>query len=42
VVVTQVVRDLVRGKGFRFEDLGAVTLKGFPEPERLFVVGEGD
>ncbi len=38
VVVAQVVRDLCRGKGFAFEDMGEVTLKGFPEPERLFQV----
>jgi adenylate cyclase len=41
VVATQVVRDLCRGKGFAFREIGQVTLKGFPEPERLFVVGAG-
>ncbi len=40
VVVTQVVRDLCRGKGFAFEDLGPADLKGFAEPERLFAVRE--
>ena len=29
------------GKGFQFDDQGEATLKGFPEPVRLFVVGEG-
>ncbi len=42
VLVPQVVRDLCRGKTFTFEDQGEATLKGFPEPVRLFVVGEGD
>lgn len=41
VLVAQVVRDLCRGKAFTFEDQGEATLKGFPEPVRLFVVGEG-
>ena len=31
----------MRGKTFTFEDQGEATLKGFPEPVRLFVVGEG-
>lgn len=30
VLVSQVVRDLCRGKTFAFEDWGAATLKGFP------------
>ncbi len=42
VLVSQVVRDLCRGKTFNFEDQGEATLKGFPEPVRLFVVGKGD
>ena len=42
VLVAQVVRDLCRGKTFQFEDQGEATLKGFPEPVRLFVVGEGE
>ena len=41
VLVPAVVRDLCRGKTFSFEDQGEATLKGFPEPVRLFVVGEG-
>ena len=41
VLVPQVVRDLCRGKTFTFEDQGEATLKGFPEPARLFVVGRG-
>ena len=42
VLVPQVVRDLCRGKTFHFDDQGEATLKGFPEPVRLFVVREGD
>ena len=41
VLVSNVVRELCAGKLFQFEDQGATTLKGFPEPVRLFVVGEG-
>lgn len=39
ILVAQVVRDLCRGKDFRFDDQGEATLKGFPDPVRLFVVG---
>jgi adenylate cyclase len=42
VLVPQVVRDLCRGKTFTFEDQGEATLKGFPEPVRLFEVGVVD
>ena len=42
VLVSRVVMDLCAGKGFQFEDQGEATLKGFPEPVRLFVVGEGE
>ena len=42
VLVPSVVRDLCRGKTFTFEDQGEATLKGFPEPVRLFVVGKGE
>jgi class 3 adenylate cyclase len=38
VVVSDVVRQLVAGKGFVFENLGAETLKGFNEPVTLFRV----
>ena len=41
VLVSNVVRELCAGKGFAFTDQGEATLKGFPEPVRLFVVGEG-
>jgi hypothetical protein len=34
-----VVRDLCRGKGFRFDVLGESTVKRFEEPVRLFEVG---
>jgi class 3 adenylate cyclase len=42
VLVAQVVRDLCRGKTFHFDDQGEATLKGFPEPVRLFVVAIPD
>ncbi len=38
VLVSNVVRELCAGKNFTFEDVGAATLKGFPEPVRLFEV----
>ena len=41
MLVSNVVRELCAGKGFTFTDQGEVTLKGFPEPGRLFVAGEG-
>ena len=40
VLVSNVVRELCAGKTFAFTDQGEATLKGFPEPVRLFVVGE--
>ena len=36
VLVSRTVKDLVVGSELRFEDLGARTLKGVPEPWRLF------
>ena len=41
VLVSNVVRELCAGKTLAFADQGEATLKGFPEPVRLFVVGEG-
>ena len=38
VMVSSTVRDLVSGSGLRFEDRGIQTLKGLPEPWRLFKV----
>ena len=38
ILVTDVVRQLVVGKGFRFSDFGEVDMKGFEEPVRLFEV----
>src|SRR3990172_9185636 len=38
IVVSDVVRQLAAGKGFDFNDLGAVPLKGFPEPLHLYEV----
>jgi class 3 adenylate cyclase len=40
VLVSNVVKELCSGKLFQFEDQGEATLKGFPEPVRLFVVRE--
>jgi hypothetical protein len=36
--VTDVVRQLVAGKGFGFEDWGGTEMRGFEEPMRLFEV----
>ena len=38
VFVSNVVRELCTGKLFQFADQGEATLKGFPEPVRLFTV----
>lgn len=38
VVVSSTVKDLVAGSGLRFEDRGVQTLRGLPEPWRLFKV----
>jgi class 3 adenylate cyclase len=38
VLVADVVRQLVAGKGFSFQQVGAEILKGFPEPVALFNV----
>ncbi len=38
IVASDVVRQLVAGKGFHFSDRGNVPLKGFDEPVRLFEV----
>lgn len=38
VLVSDVVRQLVAGKGFAFADQGEALLKGFAEPVRLFEV----
>jgi len=42
IIASDVVRQLVAGKGFVFADKGAVALKGFEEPVRLFAVGWED
>ena len=41
VLVSNVVKELCTGKLFQFDNQGEATLKGFPEPVRLFAVGEG-
>lgn len=41
IVVGDVVRQLVAGKRFAFQDLGLRRLKGFDEPVRLWTVAEG-
>lgn len=38
VVVSQTVKDLVAGSGFSFTDRGEHTLKGVPEPWRVYAV----
>src|SRR5262245_32849965 len=41
VLVADVVRQLVAGKGFTFQDLGPRRLKGFDEPAHLWAVAPG-
>ena len=44
VLASDVVRQLVAGKGFLFADRGEVALRGFEDPVRLYEVrwrGEG-
>ena len=38
LLVTSTVRDLVAGSGIEFEDRGLFTMKGIPQPYRLFAV----
>ena len=38
IVVPTVIRDLCVGKGYSFDDLGEIKLKGFPAPVRLHEV----
>ena len=38
IFVSDVVRQLVAGKGFHFSDHGAVALRGFEDPVRLYEV----
>ena len=40
VIVSSTVKDLVAGSGLRFGDRGIQTLKGIPEPWRLFAVDQ--
>ena len=40
VMVSSTVKDLVAGSGLRFGDRGIQTLKGIPEPWRLFAVDQ--
>ena len=42
VLVSNVVRELAAGKGFRFDDLGAGTLKGFPDPVHRYALRPSD
>lgn len=41
VLVSDVVRQLVAGKGFKFEAVGLKTLKGLDEPVELYKLGLG-
>ena len=38
ILASNVVRELVAGKGFLFSDLGDVVLRGFEDPVRLYEV----
>jgi len=38
ILVSDVVRQLVAGKGFAFDDRGEQALKGFEEPVRIWAV----
>ncbi len=38
ILVSDVVRQLVKGKDFLFADRGEANLKGFDEPVRLYEV----
>jgi class 3 adenylate cyclase len=38
ILASDVVRQLVAGKGFLFSDRGEVELRGFEEPVRLYEV----
>ena len=38
ILASSVIRELCTGKGFVFEPVGAVTLKGFDEPVSLSAV----
>jgi class 3 adenylate cyclase len=38
ILASDVVRQLVAGKGFHFADRGEVVLRGFEDPVRLFEV----
>jgi class 3 adenylate cyclase len=42
IVVTNVVRELVAGKGYLFAEREPAALKGVEEPVRLFTLGVGD
>jgi class 3 adenylate cyclase/pimeloyl-ACP methyl ester carboxylesterase len=42
ILVSDVVRQLVAGKGFAFEDKGEKALKGFEEPVRVYEVRWGE
>jgi class 3 adenylate cyclase len=42
VLVTNLVREMVAGKGFAFTDRGVVELKGFAEPVRLWSLDWSD
>ena len=41
MVVSNVVRELLLGKGFEFPSVGDATLNGFDEPVALYEVAPG-
>jgi class 3 adenylate cyclase len=42
ILVSSSVRDLAIGKPFQFVDQGAIALRGFDEPIRIYEVGWSD
>ena len=42
ILVSDVVRQLVAGKGFMFDDRGETVLRGFDDPVRIFAVRVGE
>ena len=39
ILTSNVVRELVAGKGFLFSDLGETELRGFEDPVHIYEVG---
>jgi class 3 adenylate cyclase len=41
ILVSQTTKDLAATAGFAFEERGLRSLKGIPEPRRLFALSDG-